>query len=104
MNPGMYDRTISIQYPTVTNDHGSVTESWATLIESLPCWERNLSGSEPKNGDKVETVQLKTFQVPYYPGITTLMRIVRGAEIYNIEAIIEIARNEELQLQGRANG
>lgn len=106
MNPGLYDRTLTIQSLTVTNEDGSSIDTWANLFSDIPCWVKRDPASETVEADKMEYQQKYVFQIPFpgiSHGITGTGKIIFESQDYNIENIQEIGRRVALQITGRAN-
>lgn len=103
MNPGMYDRTIIIERPTVVNTNGSVTKTWAVLHSKVPAWKRPTGGNESVNADKFESVERAIWQTPYFNNLTVKDRIKDGTNYWNIESITEVGRRDGYQITARLN-
>jgi len=96
------DRIGTIKTPTVTNTDGSVTKSWATVID-YPFALDSSNGQENKNADKMEGVQTLIITGRWYNGLTSEMKMTIDGVDWNIEGIAEMGRKERLILTLRKN-
>lgn len=101
MNPGLLDRLITIQTPTVaTDEYGSTGESsWSTLVQ---CWARvqPQGASESVQADKRQTQGNTLFTIYYRSGVNNRGRIVYNSENYNITDVQEVGYRQYLQITG----
>jgi head-tail adaptor len=96
------DKIGTIKQRTETNTNGSVTSSWATVV-NYPFALDSSNGAEQKNADKIEGVQTLIVTGRYYAGITSEMKMVIDSIDWNIEGIAEMGRKERLILTLRKN-
>lgn len=100
MRIGRLDRRVRIEYqqPQQLGD-GHLTDNWLTLVE---VWAERVddAGNEAFNG----TVQARasqstrTYRIRWRAGVTPRMRVREGADLWNIEAVIEEGRRDTILL------
>jgi len=109
MKIGKLDRRITIQRATLTvNDYGERAETWTTLAT---VWAevnfRPGSGSETIESDQVFAVQRVRFVIRYSSTVSDLKpsdRVSYNGQLYQIEAVQEIGREEGLRLVTTSTG
>ena len=80
---------VRIELLTVTRDElGGVIEAWAPLHDSVPAEIVPLSGREFLAAQATQASITARITVRYLPGLTALMRVVHGATVYNVEAVL----------------
>lgn len=99
MNPGRYNRLVTIQTVTETRDAGGgKVDTWSNFCQ-LWALKQNGSGSETVNADRHEYMNTTVWTVRFRSDVTTKMRLVDDiGDIYNIEGIEEIGRRQAMKL------
>jgi SPP1 family predicted phage head-tail adaptor len=99
MNIGKLDRRITIQTPPIAKDAGGeYTGSWTTF--AIP-WAKIIDKSSTEavsEGSEVMTTS-RSFMIRYRTGLTNAMRILFKAQYWQIVGVLEIGRNEYLDIQ-----
>lgn len=102
MKAGELRHRVTIQQNTPTRDsYGDVIDSWGTVVTVWAAIEPR-TGREQFVGGAAQTYAEGTvdIRIRYRTGITQSMRVVRGSEIYNIQAVLNRwGRNKEIILQ-----
>lgn len=104
MNPGMFDRTITIESYTEVNEDGSPTRTYAALFSNIAAWVKHEKASESIQGDRLEYEQPTIFQIPFPGighGINNKSRITFDSKYYNVTSVEEVRRREGLLITGR---
>lgn len=109
MRIGQSDRRITIQrYTTTTNDYGERVQTWGTL---LTVWAELMKTGEgmteriTTNQDMpVQRVRFKIRSSSDSRGIKADDRVKYGSNVYNIQGIEEIGRNDQLVLLCQISG
>jgi SPP1 family predicted phage head-tail adaptor len=85
---GKLRHRITIQTQTKTQDTtGSVIASWSTFA-TLWASVDDESGREGYSASQVQSERTTNIRIREYPGITPKMRVVHGADAYDIESVI----------------
>lgn len=80
---------VAIEQVTETRDaDGGVVTAWATLHSKVPAEIVPLSGREFVAAQAAQAGITARMTIRYVTGITPKMRVVHGADIYNIEAVL----------------
>ena len=80
---------VTIEQVTETRDaDGGVVTAWATLHSKVPAEIVPLSGREFVAAQAAQAGITARMTIRYVAGITPKMRVVHGADIYNIEAVL----------------
>lgn len=106
MNPGLYDRTITIKTLTTSNEDGATIETFAAAFTDIPAWVKSEKANESVEAEKMEYQQKRIFQVPYLGdshGIDGNAKIIYETKDYNVESIEEIGRQRAHLIVGRLN-
>lgn len=102
MNIGSLDRRIEIQGASDTvNDYGERTKTWVKLTNIWAAIERKDSATERNSGEQIISLQSIVFIVRYSStvnGYDKNNRILYGGKYYNIIAIQEIGRKDQLRI------
>ncbi|MFD0669718.1 phage head closure protein [Ramlibacter sp. MAHUQ-53] len=89
MRGGSLDRRVLLQQLGETRDAlGQVVKSWATVAE---VWAnvRHTTGAEAIRGGAEIAAIKASIRIRYRPGVTEAMRVVEGATVYEIKAVLE---------------
>jgi SPP1 family predicted phage head-tail adaptor len=99
MNPGRYNRLVTIQEMAETRDlGGGKVEAWGDFCQ-LWALKQNGTGNESVNADRHEYTNTTIWTVRFRSDVTTKMRLVDDiGEVYNIEGIEEIGRRQAMKL------
>ena len=98
INFGKFDREIVIQSATETRDsYADVVLTWTTFA-TLWAQEISVGASEQFRMAAEHSARMSRFRIRYYPGITSKMRISYAGSYWKIQGIIEIGRQEALDL------
>ncbi len=89
-NPGRFNRRIEFLSPPVTkNDYGELTGEWE-LYKSVMASKEPILGKELfaalTNDTRIEV----KFRARYTRGVTDVMRIRQGNEVYEIISVIDV--------------
>ena len=88
MQAGRLDSRVTIQAPgTTTDELGQPIPGWtdvATVWASI----RHLSGVEAIKADAVTSTVKASIRIRYRTGLNAGMRVVHGAQVYSIEAVM----------------
>lgn len=99
MRAGRLDRLITIEQPIESTDpsYGAPIQTWATLAQ---VWAqvKPVRGSEYFAAQQMNARVDTVFKIRYRSDLTTKMRISYGGELYDIQSIIELGRNDGLEL------
>ena len=103
MRAGRMDRRIIIEVNTPTTDsHGDEIDSWATLdtvwAEQVP-----LRGVERQQSQQTLAQADYRFRIRYRTDVTPKNRIKIGSDIYDITAVMEIARSQGIEIMAKLN-
>ncbi len=80
---------ITIEQLTVTRDAiGGVMETWSALHQNVPAEIVPLSGREFIAAQSTQSSVSLRITVRYLAGLTPLMRVVHGSNVYNVEAVL----------------
>ena len=80
---------VTIEQVTETRDaDGGVVTAWAALHSKVPAEIVPLSGREFVAAQAAQAGITARLTIRYVTGITPKMRVVHGADIYNIEAVL----------------
>ena len=80
---------VTIEQVTESRDaDGGVVTAWATLHSKVPAEIVPLSGREFVAAQAAQAGITARLTIRYMAGITPKMRVVHGADIYNIEAVL----------------
>lgn len=105
MQPGKYDKKITIEAAAQTRDaHGGVIEGWQSIKEM---WAhlRQQSPKEIFAADQVQNLNTAIFIIRYTTGIDAGMRVVHEGKVYDIQGPpIELGRRNQLQIICQWNG
>ncbi len=96
------DRRISVERATlVTNAYGERVETWAALANVWADVSYKAGGSESIQSEQVFSEQRVNFTIRYSNAVSSLRtsdRVTYAGEIYQIEGVQEIGRNEGLRI------
>ena len=108
MKIGKLDRRITIERATLTlNDYGERAETWTTLATVWAEVNYRGSGSESIQSDQVYAVQPVHFILRYSSTVSDVRpsdRVSYNGQLYQIEAVQEIGREEGLRLVTTSTG
>ena len=80
---------VTIEKVTETRDaDGGVVTAWAALHSAVPAEIVPVSGREFVAAQAAQAGITARMTIRYMAGITPKMRVVHGADIYNIEAVL----------------
>jgi SPP1 family predicted phage head-tail adaptor len=88
MQAGKLNRRITIQQQATTQDeYGQPVETWTTFAE---VWAeiRDMTGKEYFAAQATQNAVQTKITIRYRAGIVPAMRVVHGADVYNIEAVL----------------
>ena len=91
MDAGKLNRRVTIEAPGTAQDSvGQLVQTWSTVAE---VWAaiRPLAGRELMLAKSVEAEITHTVTIRYRSGITTGHRLLFGARVFNITAVIDRA-------------
>lgn len=99
-NPGKMDRRITLQTRTVAaNAYNEPIETWATLATVWAALEYPITGSDEETADKLNIARQRVhFTIRYRDDTGYVERVLYNSEVYDIERIAEIGRNQYLKL------
>lgn len=104
MQPGRFDRKISIEhYTTTKNKFGETVKTWALFAEAW-AGTKGQSSKEVFQNDQLQNINTLIFNTRFLPGITSKMRIIFEGQIFNIRGVQEIGRRKGLQIVGEDSG
>lgn len=100
------NRSIAIQAPPVGQDaNGERLTEWTTIAE---VWAEvsDMSGRQYMAAAAGQNAVITKITIRYRPGIVAAMRVVHGADIYDIEAVLGQDRRwlELMCVRGVSNG
>lgn len=88
MSAGAYNCRVSLQQLTGTfDDAGQPVETW---VEVSPLWAsiRHLSGMQTLKAGAEASIVKASVRIRWRAGVTAAMRIVYGAQVYKISAVM----------------
>jgi len=89
MKAGKLRERITIQAPaTGQNAYGEPNTGWTDVVTSLPADVHDLSGREYLAAAATQNAVQTKITIRYLAGLTAAMRVVHGADLYNIEAVL----------------
>ncbi len=93
MNPGKLDKRVTIQAPATGQDaYGQPLTGWTNVVTDGDgkVWASiaDLTGREYLAAAAVQASAQSKITIRYRAGIVAAMRILYGADIYNIEAVL----------------
>lgn len=98
MQSRLLDRRIIIQEVTETqNSYGAASESWSTF-KTVWAEVKPVKGKEFFLDEQVNARIDSIFRIRWIEGLTTKMRISYNGQYYNIYSIIELGRQDGLQI------
>lgn len=99
-NPGKMDRRITLQTRTVAaNAYNEPIETWTTLATVWAALEYPITGSDEETADKLNISRQRViFTIRYRDDTGYVERVLYNDEVYDIERIAEIGRNQYLKL------
>lgn len=102
LNAGILDTLISIQSKTTTpNDIGEAVEVW-TDIAYVHAHKSSRSGREFYSASRIVAEDAVFFTIRHIDNLTSAMRIVHGADTYDITSIrYSEKRRESIEIQCR---
>ena len=106
LNIGRMDRRIDIEQDTASSadSYGQIVPSWGALDT---VWAQvTPSGNETHEGNQDHATRTTEFRIRYRSDVTEKMRIkypASSGDIYDIESIIEIGRQEGLDITATAS-
>jgi SPP1 family predicted phage head-tail adaptor len=106
MNAGQLDQRVTVQAPSAGVDlfGQPLPDAWAD-VATVWAQVAPLAGREFLAAAAVQSEVTAKITMRYRPGITSAMRVVHGADTYDITAVIHIkSARQELQLMCRALG
>ncbi len=113
MRSGSMRHAVTIEAPTKTQDStGSVVQSWDTFADVRASIEP-ISGREFFAASQVQSNVSTRIRIRFLDGVTPKMRVLHGADYYDIQAVLPDDRSgrHEMQLmcvkrgaQGYRNG
>lgn len=100
MRAGVLRDRITIQQPGETQDEaGQPIEGWVDVVANLPAGQRDLNGREFLAAQTTQNRVDTKFEIRYRTNIRADMRVLHGADTYNILAALDIyGRRKELFL------
>jgi len=103
MQAGILDRFITIEKFTATQDSfGQEIETW-TKHANVWAKKQDIRGDEFFNAKQFESEITTRWKIRWRSDLNTEMRITYSNTTYNIRGIIELGRNEGLELMTEAN-
>lgn len=105
LNPGKRDARITIQtFTEVQSNTGQPVKTWADLTATPGMWAevKPPTGSEQFQSRQVNAIAETTFNVRYRSDLNVEMRVVYETTPYDIQALTEIGRQEELDIRAAA--
>jgi SPP1 family predicted phage head-tail adaptor len=98
MHIGRLDRKITIEQSTPTrNSSGEAVDSWSTFA-TVWAQKQDLRGQEFFAARQVNSEVITKFKIRHLSGVTRAMRVNYGGSYYRIEQIVELGRNEAMEL------
>lgn len=95
MQAGRLDSRVTIQAPgTTTDELGQPIPGW-TDVALVWASIRHLSGVEAIKADAVTSTVRASIRIRWRTGLNAGMRVVHGAQVYNIEAVLPDAGGRE---------
>ena len=108
MKIGKLDRRITIERATLTlNDYGERAETWTTLATVWAEISYRGGGNESIQSDQVYAVQRVRFIIRYSSTVSDVRpsdRVSYNGQLYQIEAVQEIGREQGLRLVTTSTG
>lgn len=103
LSAGLLDTEIVLQYATKTQDAGTGEEviDWTTLTSTVWAAWKPLKGAERFLAQQQLSAQIEGSFVIYDPAIRPTAgttRVVYAGETYDIQAVIDLGREEGLEL------
>jgi len=83
------------QVAETQNNIGEAVETWSVFAADVPMRIRNLRGRELFAAEQVQSEVTSIAELRYMEGITTKMRLVHRAKVYNITFV------DDVDLRGR---
>lgn len=103
MNPGRFDRRVTIQTRTLTKDAaGGRVETWA---DAFDCWAQvvNQRQAEQQISDSDRNTETRVFRIRYKSGLASgTHRVLYQLRFFDITGISEEGRSNTLLLECRA--
>lgn len=98
MAAGKFDRRITLEAPSNrTKASGSVEVVW-TPVGSPWAELVSASGNESAADDQVNAVQRAVFRIRFRRDVTPAMRLIYRGRAYAINDVLEVDRNQMLQI------
>lgn len=102
MNPGKYNKVITLQSKTSTTDaYGGPVDSWADVAT---VWARvqPIKGREMIAAQAAQSETAVRFYTRYQDNLTTAMRIIYAGKNYDITGIVDIdERHVEFEISAK---
>ena len=99
-NPGKLDRRITLQQQsTAKNAYGGTDKTWSTLATVWAAIEYAKTGSDEVVDSGLNLATTRTvFTIRYRDDVGFVERVLYKSEIYDVERIAEVGREDFLQL------
>lgn len=93
------DRRVTLQSKSATRDAmGGEVVTYATFA-SVWAEKRDLAGREYLTAGQSERAEIQTlWRLRWLSGVTPAMRLIHGSDVYDIESVAELGRNDALEL------
>lgn len=89
LKAGDFDQRITVQQPATGQDaYGAPNTGW---VDVAALWAKvaDVSGREYLAAAAVQAAVTTKITIRYRTGITAAMRVLHGADVYNIEAVLK---------------
>lgn len=96
-NPGRYDKRIQIQSRGITRSNGEDVLAYTTVASRWASYEP-VSGREMMQSQQVQAEGTVRWRMRYYSGLTTTHRILWGSRVFDINHIVDLERDDRMEL------
>lgn len=104
MQAGRLDRRVTIEQVSRANDtFGDPIETW-TVLDTVWADVRPIRGSEPFQGEQFQARADTRFRMRYRSDVDAAMRLRYRGDLYGIVSILELGRQEGLEILAFARG
>jgi SPP1 family predicted phage head-tail adaptor len=103
MRAGKLRRRVSIEHPAqIRGASGASTTNWVELARVWAGYDPAATGGDRLAGDQRTAVQTRICRIRYRDGVTPKMRLVDGANVYEIVDVADDDKTRELVLTLKA--
>lgn len=105
MQAGKLNHRITIQQLTAGQDEaGQPVQVWTDFLTRIPAEVQDVSGGQYLAADRTDNPVQTKIKIRMHAGVLPAMRVIEGANTYNIEAVLGQDKRSQLLMCKRYNG